>query len=384
MMRIAILSIALCVIISFSTIAIINGFKENVFDKVSAFSAHITVSSYDNNQSFESIPIDINNLALLDTISDVKSISQYIEKAGIINSNEEIHGVVFKGYNDEDNKSFFEQYVISPGFDFNNRWSDKRNIVVSESLANKLKIKKGDSINAFFIMNAEQAPRARKLIISGIYRTGLEEFDERIIFCNIEQLRRINGWGNNLISGCEINLNDKKNIDRTAGMIHNTVGFNIKAETVATKYPQIFEWLSLQDINAVIIITLIMIISTITIISYLLVIIIEKTSIIGLLKALGANNTSIRRVFINYILITSLIGLAIGNAISFILLWFQKTYRIIKLPEDTYYVNYVPVSINITEIIFTNIGIIIVILLALYIPSAIINKLSPVNAIKKD
>lgn len=384
MMRITVLSITLCVVVSFLTISIIKGFRENIFDKVSAFGAHITISSYDKNLSFESIPISLNAVKLLDTIQGMESISPYIEKAGIINGEDGIQGVLFKGYRSSDNSNFFKNYIISPNFNHQNRWNDNRNVVISESLSKKLNIKEGDKILCFFIMNSRQQPKARKLLVSGIYKTGFEEFDNRIVFCDIDKLRRINDWGDSLVSGVEIKMTDKMTIGKTAGIIHNNIDYNLKAETIAIKYPHIFEWLGLQDINAIVIIVLIMIISTITIISYLLVIIIEKASVIGLLKAMGATNLSIRKTFINYIMIVSIIGLVIGNIISIIIIWLQKTFHIIKLPEETYYISYVPVSIGLTEIILANVIIISIIAFALYIPSSAINRFSPVKAIKID
>jgi len=300
-----------------------------------------------------------------------------------------IQGVVFKGVWHDFNWNFFTQYFIK-GKKINlDTFPSSKQIIISKELADKLNYKLNDNLFAFFI---QEPPRFKKYKISGIYNTGLVDFDNIYILTDIRQIQKLNNWdeqGKFLISGYEVFIKNFKEIDQITYKLKRKIafGFNpdkpkLKIENLKELYPQIFDWLTLVDMNVIVILTIMIIIATINMTTGLLIIILEKTNFIGILKALGAKNSSIRKIFIYNSWFILKNGLLLGNGLGLTLVLIQYVFHIIPLSPETYYVSYVPVYINIWHIIALNLGTILITLLFMIVPSSIAAKVDPVRAIK--
>lgn len=366
--------------------AIVTGFQKEIRDKVIGFGAHIQISKYDSNSSLEAQPIDKNQsfYPAFDTVPGIRHIQVYATKAGIIKTDEQMEGVVLKGIGSDYDWSFFQNRIVDGTiFKVNNSFKSK-DVIISKLLARRMKLKTGDSLRMYFILKdqTQTQPKARKLHISGIYETGLEEFDKVFVIGDIAQIQSLNKWNNNQVAGFEIILDDFKDLDKISEFVYKNIGYDLNSKNIKQLNPQIFDWLGLQDMNVIIILTLMILVAAINMISTLLILILERTNMIGILKALGAKNGSIRKIF----LYTSanLIGKGLfwGNLIAISLCLLQKQFGIITLPQESYYMSTVPINLNIFYILMLNAGTLLMCMLMLIIPSYIITKISPVKAIR--
>ena len=380
-LRIAILAIALSVAIMLLSVMVVTGFKNDISDKIIGFGSHITISSFSDNQSYETEPIQISD-SLYNSIlenSEVKHISTFATKAGIIKTNNEILGVVLKGVSSNYDWTFFNNNLIA-GKCFNINDSIKtNNVLISENSANSLQLGVGDDLFMYFV---QDPPRVRKFQISGIYNTALSDFDKLYVMGDIKHIQSLNSWEKNLIGGVELILNDFNNLDLVTQSIYEKIPYNLNASSIKEKTPQIFDWLDLQDINVRVILILMLIVGGINMITALLILILERTKMIGILKALGANNWSVRRVFLYSALHLILKGLFWGNSIALGFAFLQNKFSIISLDPNIYYMNTVPVNFDFLTVILLNLGTISVCYLILVIPSVIIAKITPIKAIR--
>ena len=380
-LRIAILAIALSVAIMLLSVMVVTGFKNDISDKIIGFGSHITISSFSDNQSYETEPIQISD-SLYNSIlenSEVKHISTFATKAGIIKTNNEILGVVLKGVSSNYDWKFFNNNLIA-GKCFNINDSIKtNNVLISENSANSLQLGVGDDLFMYFV---QDPPRVRKFQISGIYNTALSDFDKLYVMGDIKHIQSLNSWEKNLIGGVELILNDFNNLDLVTQSIYEKIPYNLNASSIKEKTPQIFDWLDLQDINVRVILILMLIVGGINMITALLILILERTKMIGILKALGANNWSVRRVFLYSALHLILKGLFWGNSIALGFAFLQNKFSIISLDPNIYYMNTVPVNFDFLTVILLNLGTISVCYLILVIPSVIIAKITPIKAIR--
>ena len=380
-LRIAILAIALSVAIMLLSVMVVTGFKNDISDKIIGFGSHITISSFSDNQSYETEPIQISD-SLYNSIlenSEVKHISTFATKAGIIKTNNEILGVVLKGVSSNYDWTFFNNNLIA-GKCFNINDSIKtNNVLISENSANSLQLGVGDDLFMYFV---QDPPRVRKFQISGIYNTALSDFDKLYVMGDIKHIQSLNSWEKNQIGGVELMLNDFNNLDLVTQSIYEKIPYNLNASSIKEKTPQIFDWLDLQDINVRVILMLMLIVGGINMITALLILILERTKMIGILKALGANNWSVRRVFLYSALHLILKGLFWGNSIALGFAFLQNKFSIISLDPNIYYMNTVPVNFDFSTVILLNLGTISVCYLILVIPSVIIAKITPIKAIR--
>ena len=380
-LRIAILAIALSVAIMLLSVMIVTGFKKDVSDKIIGFGSHITITSFSDNQSYETEPIQISdslNKSILKN-PEVKHISTFATKAGIIKTKDEILGVVLKGVSSNYDWSFFNNNLIA-GKCFNVNDSLRTNqVLISENSANSLQLGVGDDLIMYFV---QDPPRVRKFKISGIYNTAFTDFDKLFVMGDIKHIQSLNGWENSLVGGIEISINDFNKLDIVTQRIYDKIPYNLNAQSIKEKTPQIFDWLDLQDINVRVILILMLIVGGVNMITSLLILILERTKMIGLLKALGANNWSVRRVFLYSAVHLILKGLFLGNCIALGLAFLQKQFSIISLDPNIYYMNTVPVDFPFINIIVLNVGTIIVCYLVLIVPSIIITKITPVKSIR--
>jgi len=367
------------------SVAILQGFQSQIHDKVTGFGGHIQISGFDSNNSYEPAPIDLREASVDEIIrvKGVEHVQEFALKAGIVKTKDQIEGVVFKGVSGSYDWSFFKEKLVSgniPAIGDTASPSDK--ILISQKLSNLLGFKTGDELRMYFII--DNLARGRKFKISGIYNTGLPEFDGTYLFGDIGHIRKLNGWNLNQVSGVEIRINDWKKLSEISNEVYEIAGYNLNTQTIKQLYPQIFDWIEIQDLNVLVILVLMSLVSGITMISTLLILILEHTRDIGLLKAMGAGNKSIRKIFIYTSVNITFYGLLWGNAMALILIYLQKKFELIPLPEDSYFVSTVPVSIGFVHIFIINAATIIICTLMMLIPSLVIRYISPVKAIRFD
>lgn len=385
--KIAITAIALGIIIMLISIATGVGLQHKIKEKISGFNGHVQITNYeDNNSQITVSPVstDQDFYPRFKNIEDIKSVQIFATKAGIIRTDSDFEGVIFKGVGSEFDWSFFNSYLTDGSIlHFNDEVSNL--VLISKITADRLKLKVGDNFNLFFVKDdPNNPPNVRKLTIAGIYNSGFKEFDENYVIGDIRHIQRLNKWENNEIGGFEVLINDFDELEDKGNEIYNSVPSILNAQTISEKYPAIFEWLQLFDTNIIVIIGIMILIAGINMITALLVLILERTQMIGILKALGSSNWSIRKVFLYNAAYLVAIGLFWGNLIGIGLLLIQKNSGIIQLNPESYYVSEVPVYIGIEYIFILNFGTLILCLIMLLIPSYIVSKISPVKAIKFD
>ena len=381
--RIAILAIAISVAVMILSVFILSGFKDNISSKVIGFGSHIKITKFNNNQSFENDPIDFN-VKIYDEIKSldfVSHINKYATKAGIIKNDDEIHGVVLKGVSDDYNWGFFKNNLIS-GEVPNIKDSTKNitdDILISESISKKLNIKLGEELVIYFIQNPA---RVRKFTVSGIYKTALSEFDDITVFADLKHLINLNNWNNNQIGGYEIKTLDFENVSSYTLEIDELIDFDLKAQSSKELNPQIFDWLRLQDFNVIIILILMLLVGCVNMVTSLLIIILEKSKFIGVLKAIGLSNWNIRKIFIYNSIYILLNGLFWANLVVILFTFFQKRFHLISLDETIYFMNSVPVKFDVFSMFIINLGTIIICYIVLIIPTVLIAKISPAKSIR--
>ncbi len=384
--RIAIAGIALGLTVMLISVAVVRGFQQQISDKVIGFGAHIQINKYDLNTSYETSPISIRQdfYPEIKEIEGVKQVQVYAYKAGIIKTFTEIHGVVFKGVGRDYNWDFFKNNLIEGSLPGISGGKASLDVLVSNSIAKQLNLKIGDDLRMFFVSSGQENMRGRKFVISGIYKTGLDEFDNQFVIGDIAQIRKLNRWNDEQIGGFEVLIDDFNRLDDFQLKIYNLIGYDLNAVSVKELYPQIFDWLNLMDMNVVIILGLMILVSAITMISILLILILERTNMIGILKAIGANNALVRKVFIYQSLSIVVRGLIWGNLIGLGFCFLQMQFGFVQLNQESYYMSEVPILLNPVNVLLINMGTAIISSLILIVPSMIIVKIQPVKAIRVD
>jgi lipoprotein-releasing system permease protein len=310
-------------------VAILTGFKQQIREKVVGFGANIQIMNFDSNISFETTPVsDTQNfIPEIKRIPGIKHIQVFATKAGIIRTDEDIQGVVLKGIGKDFDWSYFKSNMVDGSVFTVTDTGRTDKVIISKQIADMLRLKTGDSFAMLFI---QDPPRMRKFTISGIYETSLEEFDKMYVFCDIGHIQRLNGWRDDQVSGFEVFINDFGKLDELTAAVRDAVGYKIaeeetkfKVTNIRTRYPQIFDWLNFQDINVIVIILLMLIVAGFNMISGLLILILEKTNMIGVLKSLGTEDITIRRVFLYQAAYLIGKGLFWGNLIGIGLAYIQ-------------------------------------------------------------
>ena len=381
-MRIAVTSVALSIAIMLISIAVVVGFKNQIKDKVVGFVAPIHVQALNQNESIEETPFVLDSVlkARLDK-PFITEIHKTANKAGIIKTDDEIQAVVLKGVDYDYNWGYINKYLVDgdiPQYIENERSND---VVISNIIAHKMNLKVGDPVRIWFV-DKDMKARGRKFTITGIYETGLQECDERYVYCDLDQIRKLNGWENGEIGHLEIFVDNQSDIRDYNRQVYYSIPTELVSYSAMETYPQIFDWLELQDMNVVIIIVLMLLVAGITIISMLLIIILERTSTIGLLKAMGASNGLIRSIFLKRSCRILLIGMVIGNVFGIGLCLIQKFTNLISLSPESYYLSAVPIELNLWHILALNIGTMILWVLMLLLPTMLINNVRPSKSIR--
>ena len=389
--RIAVGGIILGCIVMILTLAIVKGFQTEIRNKMIGFNGHIIVSKYDNDNSIEPNPIS-HVPALYSAIQKNKEVSHiqvFAYKNGIIKTKIENEGVILKGVGQDYNWEFLKSNLREGQLPILTKESVSDHILISNKQAKRLGLKTGDKMLVYFVnkkkidsLNYSYEQRVRKFSVSGIYETGLEEIDANTSFIDIRHIQKLNYWAENEIAGYEISIRDISKLDNTTLEINDMCGMNLLAESVKSKNQAIFSWLELIDSNAVIIITLMIAVAGINMISALLIMILEKTRSIGILKALGASNSFIRSIFFNQAFYLIGKGLLIGNTIGISLCFIQMKFQLITLDQESYYLSHVPILLNWDDLVLLNLFTIISCTLMMMLPTMAISKITPVKAIR--
>ena len=389
--NIALFGIILGLVALILSVAIVTGYKGEVGKKVIGFGSHLQIVNLDTNQSFETYPISQDQpfLEELKKIDGIRHVQIFATKPGIIRTDNDIHGVVLKGIGPDFDWTFFQQNKVA-GEIFQVKDTIRSNKVwVSKQMADLLKLKLGDDLFMFFINPSEAVPRQRKFELAGIYKTSLEEFDRMFVLVDINHIRKLNNWTNDEVSGFEILVNDFRNLPEQQKAVSNLLLRNttptspvLQVISIKEKYAHIFDWLSLLDMNVWVILALMILVAGFNMVSSLLVIILERTQMIGILKALGARNWSIRKVFLYFSVMLILKALFWGNLIGIGLCLIQQYTHLMKLDPTYYYLDYVPVNLTIIQLVLLNIGTIVITMLMLLLPSYFITKVSPEKTIR--
>ncbi|MCK4919900.1 MAG: ABC transporter permease [Bacteroidales bacterium] len=383
---IVITGITLSIAVMLVSVSIVTGFKNEITNKISGFGSHVQVLNYDSNLSYETKPIPAY-LPIYDDIRSLDNVDQvqvFALKAGIIKTETDIQGLVLKGVGEDFDWQFF-QSSLTEGSVLDIDSSYNNGIIISSFTARKLKLNLGDPLRMWFI---DDRPRFRKFVIHGIYETSLAELDETFGFVDLKHIQRLNSWEPDQVSGLEINISNFKDLYASTREIRDIIsgyyfedGGRLKASSITARYPQIFDWLELQDLNVIIIILLMIVVAGFNMVSGLLILILDRTYMIGVLKALGGRNSMIRKIFFYKSFYLIIKGLAYGNILGLGICALQKKFEIISLNPENYYLSTVPINMELSHIFLINAGATLAILIFLILPSMLISRISPSKTI---
>jgi lipoprotein-releasing system permease protein len=383
--KIAITAIALGLMIMMISVAVAGGLQQKIRDKMSGFKGHIQITNYDNNRSDVSIvPVSTNQpfYPEFTSIDGIKNVQVFANKTGLIRTETDFEGIVLKGVSSDYDWTFFNEYLIEGTVpDFNQKRT--RDVLLSKTLTDRLQLKLNDTIRvSFFKSDVKKPPSTYKLVIKGIYRTGFVQFDRNIMIGDIREVQRLNKWEPDQVGGFEIILDDFDQLREKGNEVYESIGSDLDATTITANYPTIFEWIELFDNNTWFIIAIMILVAGINMITALLVLILERVPMIGILKALGSSNWSIRKVFLYNAGYLILKGLFWGNLIGLSLIFLQSQFGIITLDPENYYVFEVPVIVSVWSVLLLNLGTLILCFAMLIVPSIIITSIQPSKSIK--
>ena len=385
--KIAISAIAIGMIMMIVSVATGIGLQQKIREKISAFNGHIIIANYDNNQSDATLVSVSKNQKFypkFTSVPDVNHIQAVATKAGIIRTADAFEGIVFKGVGADYRWDNIKEYLVSGRLP-NLLASLNPEVIISQYLANRLKLKVGDEFNTFFMKEGQnKLPNIRRFKIVGVFSSGFQEFDATYVLGDIRHVQRINKWKSDQIGAFEVFVDDFDNISTVGEQVYEHTGSTLDSQTIVQKYSYIFEWLQLFDFNIVVILIVMILVATINMVVALLVLILERTQMIGIMKAIGANNWSIRKMFLYNASYLICRGLLWGNLIGVAILLIQKYFGVVELNPENYYVNEAPVYINVFYILLLNVLTVGVCFVVLLIPSYIITKITPVKAIRFD
>ena len=386
--RIAVAGIALGVAMMILSVAIVVGFKQEVRNKMVGFGSHIRVSNFDSNSSYETAPIFVGDSlkSLLSALSGIRHVETFATKPGILKTEMDFQGIVLKGVDVEYDWTFFRKHLKEGELFSIDTGKVTNDVLISQQLADMLRLRCGDSFHAYFL---QDEVRARKFRICGIYDTGFTDYDKLFVLTDIKHIRRLNGWEADAVSGLELQVDDYDDLDEVAAAVDDRLlnrrdrkGNIFYVRSIKELNPMIFSWLDVLDLNVVVILVLMMAVSGFTMISGLLIIILERTNMIGILKALGQQDRSLRRVFLYISAFLIGKGMLWGNIIGLALCWIQSFFRPLSLDPSVYYLDAVPIHLTPGSWLLINLGASVVSLLMMLAPSYLITKISPAKTIR--
>lgn len=381
-MRIAIIGITLGLGVMILSVAIIRGFKNEIKEKVRGFDGDIKIIKYDLNASYENSPFAVADKFEIEAKKnpDVLHVMPFATKPGIIKANNEIEGVILKGVDNTYSWDFMKADLVNGTvINFKDTTESKKQIMISQTTANRLKLKLGDNLMMYFV---QEPLRRRPFKVVGIFDTSIEEIDKAYVIGDIALIKRLNDWQPDEIGGYEIKLSSFDKLNEADLSISNILPTRLKLTTVYENYPLIFDWLPLLDVNARVMLILMLAVAIINMISALLIMILERTGMIGILKAMGASNWAIQKIFLYNASYLIGLGLILGNVFGLGLSWLQLKTHLLKLDAESYYMTFVPIQLKWEDVLLLNAGTLVLCLLVLTIPSTLVSKISPVKAIQ--
>jgi lipoprotein-releasing system permease protein len=374
------------VMVMILTLAFASGFQQTISNKIFSFWGHIRIQNFEalKVSIAEETPVSKNDtiLNLRKKFPEITTIQAYATKNAILKATETIEGVMFKGIEKDYDFNHINQFLVS------GRWinftdsSYSNEINLSQSIARQLKLKVNDQLIVYFIQPGGAAPRPRKLKVAGIFKTGIEEYDKLIAICELRLIQRLNDWEPNQIGGYEIFIKDYNQMEKISEQIFENIPIRFKSSTIKEIYPNIFDWLGLQDQTIYMVIIIMVAIAILNLVTCLLILVLERTRMVGIMKALGATNATIQKIFLYQGAIITLAGLFFGNLLGLLISFLQDRLGFIPLPEDAYYISQAAVNIVWWQVLAVNIGTFLVCFLVLIIPTFIIKKIQPVKAIQ--
>jgi len=380
--RLSVIGISICLIIVILALSITSGYRQAIEKKVIDMGSHIRISNYDLNYSYDPRPFDKNQpfLEELKQNPDITNFQYFSTKVAIIKTADQVEGVVLKGIDSTFSWSHFQENMVA-GTPIDVA-SDTltSGVVMSAAMAKKLRLQIGDKVFAYFV---QDPPMQRRFRLDGLYETGMPEYDGKFILADLRHVQKISGWDSNYVGGIEILIRDYDKIDEVGAFVNDRIGYKLKAETIRELYPAIFQWTDLFNTNVIVLLCITIFICIITLISTFFIIILEQTSTIGILKAMGMTTQRVRNVFMFIGLRVIVKGMIIGNVVGVGLCLLQKYLHIIKLDPSSYYVPYVPIQFDIPVILLVNLGILLLCMIVLLIPANFVSKkVTPITAIK--
>ena len=370
------------------SVAIVLGFQKEVQDKVLGFGAHIKVLNYKSlgQQEFKPIVIDDSITSQLSAIPNVASVARYCIKPGMLKTDANFRGIAIQGIGQDYDQSFISSHLVKGEIpEFTDSVSSGK-LVISQAMAREMQVDVGETIYAYFF---EQAVRARKFTVAAIYQTNLTDFDKNFAYTDLFTIHRLLGWDSQQYAGAEIRLKDFDKLDETLMNVVNEVnrkqdayGEYYSSMSIRMEHPQIFAWLELLDMDIVVILILMICVSIFTAVSGLLIIILERTNFIGIMKALGAPGRQVRHIFLNYALLIIVRGIVLGNLLAFALIFLQKQFGLVTLDPEVYYVEAVPVLVNWWWVLAIDLGTFVLCGLAMIVPSLVVSNITPAKSIR--
>lgn len=362
--------------------AVVNGFQQEISEKVFGFWGHVTVRSIEQGRSYGEVPISINQPFYpgIEKVPGIRHIQVFATKAGILKTDKEMEGMVLRGIAGDFDWTFLKNYLVEGKILTAGDSAARRQIMISKTTASRLQLKVGDEVIVYFV---QQPMRYRKLTVTGIYKTGLDEYDRLYAIVDIALLQRINNWTDSEVGGFEIFINNVNQLEQMGALINSEyIGHELEAKSMKQVNPNLFDWLDLQTMNEKVIILLMILVAIINMTTVLLILILERTNMIGILKSLGGSDWMIRKIFLYHAAYITGLGLLLGNVVGVGICLVQKYLQIITLPEESYYVSVAPVLIDPFYILAINTGTMLICLLTLFIPSYLVARITPVKAIR--
>jgi lipoprotein-releasing system permease protein len=386
--RIAAASVALSLAVMVVAMAVLTGFKQQVTHKVTGFLTHIQIVNYDGNTSYETNPISRRQpfLEQLEQLEEVRHVQTFALKPGIITTENDMQGVVLKGIDGSFDWTFFRENMVS-GEPFAVTDSAATNhVAISKTLASLLRLKQGDNFDMFFV---QDPPRVRRFRIAGIYDTQLSEFDKLFVLCDVKHVQRLNGWSAEQVTGFELYVKRFEDIDKAYAQVDDAVGYQLQpdgtrllTESVKQQFAQLFDWLALQDINAWVILALMLLVAGFNMVSSLLIMLLQRARMVGLLKALGMQSASLQKIFVYQSAYIAGQGLLWGNVVGIGLCLIQQRFGVVTLNPEVYYLSHVPVALQLWHIVALNLGAIAAIVAMLLLPSLLVLRISPSKTLR--
>lgn len=377
--KVAVLSIGVGLAVMMVAYFIMLGFQNTIKNKIYDFTGQIQITRYVTGNAYNDQPVSLDTTL---TGGDVARVVPFAYMFGLIQEGGEVEGAAFKGIGPQFDSLAFLKYLVSGNFiRFKEKGSYSSDIIISELEANKLKLDVGSEVVMHFI---QSPPRSRKLLIRGIYSTGMEDFDEQLIIGDIGLVRRLNNWADSLAGGYEVYLSNPGATESVYASLYNSLGYNLQVQRSSNKYIQIFEWLSLINNNVNLLIFMVLFVASFNMISIVLILIIERTPMIGTLKALGASDGQIRSIFRHTGSRLIVKGLLLGNGLGLGFSVLQHYFKIIPLDPTNYYMSYVPIQFDWWVVLFLNVLVFVIVSLILLIPTMVISRIQPIKAIRFD